>query len=213
MTAAGKWLVLVPTALERSKLEFTSREDVAVELCGFGPIVSAARTSQLISQVRPDRIMLVGIAGSCRPDVETGRAFQFRSVIGHGVGIGEGEHHISPTAAGWSLLDGHQGLELEINLTVDEQGGDSIRNQIRTVCSVPANEVEAKALSTMYPNADAEDMESFGVAVAGQLAGIPLTVVRGISNRVGNRDHSSWQVEQALAAANELATQILGVTD
>ena len=35
-------------------------------------------------------------------------------------------------------------------------------------------------------------------------AGVPVTVVRGVSNVAGQRDRSSWKVEEALGAAVEL---------
>jgi nucleoside phosphorylase len=47
-------------------------------------------------------------------------------------------------------------------------------------------------------------MEGFGVALACALARTRLVVVRGFSNRVGERDSRSWRIPLALAAAREL---------
>ena len=55
----------------------------------------------------------------------------------------------------------------------------------------------------------AEDMEGFGVALACRLGGVPLGIVRGISNDAGDRDKSRWQIPAALTAAAELALRIL----
>jgi futalosine hydrolase len=55
----------------------------------------------------------------------------------------------------------------------------------------------------------AEDMEGFAVAMACRLRGVPLDIVRGISNTAGDRDASRWQVAAALEAAGRLAVQIV----
>jgi futalosine hydrolase len=47
-------------------------------------------------------------------------------------------------------------------------------------------------------------MEGFGVAVACRLANVPLTIVRGISNRAGDRDHTNWNIEGSLEQAMQL---------
>ena len=60
-----------------------------------------------------------------------------------------------------------------------------------------------------FPDAVAEDMEGFAVAVACTLAGVPLRVVRGISNLVGDRDPKHWRIPAALAAARLAALELL----
>jgi futalosine hydrolase len=61
----------------------------------------------------------------------------------------------------------------------------------------------------LCPAAVAEDMEGFAVALACRLAGVPLTIIRGISNTAGDRDHARWRVPEALAAAAALSLQTL----
>jgi futalosine hydrolase len=52
-----------------------------------------------------------------------------------------------------------------------------------------------------HPSAIAEDMEGFSVAAACKLAGKPIRIVRGISNRAGDRDHRFWEIDRGLDAA------------
>jgi futalosine hydrolase len=52
-------------------------------------------------------------------------------------------------------------------------------------------------------------MEGFAAAVACKLAGVPLSIIRGISNRAGYRDLSRWKVKEALEAAAELLSDSL----
>ena len=70
-------LVLVPTDGERRVLApaiASALDAVArVELCGFGPIASAARTAALVARHAPRLVVLAGIAGR----------FDERLAIGH----------------------------------------------------------------------------------------------------------------------------------
>ena len=52
-------------------------------------------------------------------------------------------------------------------------------------------------------------MEGFAVAFACRLRGVPVDIVRGISNTAGDRDKSHWQVTAALEAAGRLTLQIM----
>jgi len=53
-------------------------------------------------------------------------------------------------------------------------------------------------------------MEAYSVAVAARLHGVPLTVVRGISNLAGDRDHSRWRMTEALQAARAVLRELEG---
>jgi futalosine hydrolase len=55
-------------------------------------------------------------------------------------------------------------------------------------------------------------MEGFGVAIAGRLMGVPVAVVRGISNEVGDRRRDRWKIPEALESAWRLVSQ-LAATD
>jgi hypothetical protein len=72
-----------------------------------------------------------------------------------------------------------------------------IRGSLLTVCAIDERDL---ALSV---DADAEDMEAYGCAAACALAGIPLMVLRGISNVRGERDKSQWRIADALKAAQQ----------
>jgi futalosine hydrolase len=52
-------------------------------------------------------------------------------------------------------------------------------------------------------------MEGAGVLAAAQLAGVPFGEVRAISNAVGPRDRSTWQIPLALQS---LGTAIAAVS-
>jgi futalosine hydrolase len=72
-----------------------------------------------------------------------------------------------------------------------------------TVCAASGDRRQSERRRHDYPEAAAEDMEGFGVAMSCVLAGIPLRIIRGISNVAGNRNASQWKIGDALTAVAE----------
>ena len=213
----ARCLILIPTLFElnliRSDLEqlAASNPGIRFETCGFGPIASAARTMQLIEQRRPQRIILMGIAGSYQGHDTVGRAFSFGKVACHGVGIGDGAQFQSAAQAGWNQWTGSaddESIGDVIQLAnADEIEAHEFEQMLVTVCGASSSQQDRDCRLSIYPDAFAEDMEGFGVAMACQMASVPLNIVRGISNLVGERDMKTWKIEPALRAALERVTQ------
>ena len=203
MANSFKWLVLVPTDFER---QYLSKNALAnIELCGFGPIAAAARTAFLISQRQPENILVMGIAGGFDENLMA-TALEFGSVVCDGVGVGEGEGFQSASEIGWSHWS-QVSPSLKIEDEVQLAAANSTQ-RLLTVCSASADAAQAARRQQRY-SATAEDMEGFGVAMACKLADVPLRIVRGISNVVGDRDKANWKVKEALAAAEKLASEII----
>lgn len=210
-------LLLVPTDLERHHLagglaEPSGRE-TSIELCGFGPIAAAARTAELIAACRPARVILAGIAGRLDARLEIGQAYCFDEVACDGVGVGSGGAFIAAGAVGWPHWPGDETTE-----TISDRislGGPSAKpaedaaGLLLTVCAASANPEEAACRRDRFPEAMAEEMEGFGVAVACRLSKLPLVIVRGIANDAGDRDHARWQTAAALRAAAAVVAPLL----
>jgi futalosine hydrolase len=210
-----RWLVLVPTEFELSKmrphLPFASTEEgVCVELCGFGPIAAAARTSQLIAASRPQNVLLVGIAGSYSDQLPIGSAIHFTQVGCYGVGVGHGEHFQSADCMGWPQFScGDQTIGDRIGLTAF--GHDN--HSLLTCTSASQNQDDVRLRMSTMPAAIAEDMEGFGMAMACELSGVTRRfIVRGISNRSGDRNRKNWQIDKALQSACQLAQQLIATS-
>ncbi len=193
-------LLLIPTAIERDKIvpqwDASAIENRwATQLCGFGQIAAAARTSLLIAKYRPERIILVGIAGAFSGRADVGAAYRFRRVTCDGIGVGAGETFHSASDIGWAHF---ADIGDEIELSGWSDMSSVAEGRLLSVCAASQSVSEADARADRFPDAVAEDMEAFGVAMACQMHGVPLEVVRGISNEVGDRDHSQWQIDKAL---------------
>ena len=205
---SGPDLILVPTSLELRHLEEPGRfpGGPAVRLCGFGPVSAAARTSQCLAELRPRRVLLLGIAGSLDPDrAQLRSARGFARVRLDGVGAGTGPEFQPPSRLGFPQWEGEPGAPVGDTLELSPDGA----GELLTVCAASGSPSEARARRERYPAAVAEDMEAFGVALACHLAGVPLTVVRGISNLAGDREKRNWSVRPALEAARLAALEWL----
>jgi futalosine hydrolase len=211
-------LILVPTVLERERLvprlaQESADSDYAFQLCGFGAIAAAARAAALIARYRPSRVLLIGIAGSYDLEqVPLGSAVRFDQVACHGIGLGSGPHFVSATQLGWQQFSGGDAQpEIGDLITLDSTfvPGVSSAGMLLTCCAASADTVDARERRSRFPEAVAEDMEGYGVALACSLAGVPLQIVRGISNQVGDRDPRRWQIDRALHAAADMALVLM----
>ncbi len=218
-------LVLVPTALERSRLDDQGGLGAGaalVHLCGFGPIAAAARTAGLIERLRPARVLLVGIAGTFDAErMPVGTARAFHAVAVEGIGAGEGRDLVGPAALGFPQWPGaesgrkdaiHDRIALAHEDTWRAISGENPGARdalLLSTCAASASSEQARVRRARHPEALAEDMEGFAVAFACALAGVPVTIVRGASNLVGDRDPAHWRIPAALAAARERALELL----
>ena len=206
-------ILLVPTAGERPVVEqaigSAAGKRLQIELCGFGPIAAAARTAHLLAALEPASVMLVGIAGTMDDRLSIGQAYRFDEVVCYGVGVG-GDGTFQPAAAvGWPQWPGNPSAGQQAIGDRIVCPGTTAGNVLLTACAASAGPADVALRRALIPDAVAEDMEGFGVAVACELARVPWTIIRGISNRAGDRDHSHWCVEPALEAAAALALETL----
>jgi futalosine hydrolase len=215
-------LLLIPTDLERRRfLDLGGLPPglAQVERCGFGPVAAAARTAQLLARLRPARALLVGIAGAYDGEhLPIGEVFEPRSVAIDGVGVGEGAGLVAPPRLGFpqwpgiptaDAREGGTGGTRAIYDRLELAAGARAAGLLLTTCAASADAAQAAVRRERFPDAVAEDMEGFAVATACALAAVPLRIVRGISNVVGQRDPESWRIPAALSAARRRALELL----
>ncbi len=206
-------LVLVPTELEARALAECGGLPAGLallELCGFGPISAAARTAALLERLEPRRVLLLGVAGAYDPRRRAlGSALGFARVAVEGLGVGAGEGLRSAGAVGFPSVpesarapggDGEEIALVRLSGTSDAEG-----SLLLTTCAASGDAEQAGERRRRHPAAEAEDMEGFGVALACALRGVPLAIVRGLSNVAGDRDRARWRLVEAVRAAREVA--------
>ena len=232
-------LILVPTAYEARFLcgEHVHRGladrgaarcrvgglEVTVALCGFGLAAAGAGAALALGnhlrtaaaagpQTVP--VILVGIAGTYDPlRAPVGSALLATDARCVGIGRGAGAAHRSAAALGWP-----QGLPLaglppvgdRLPLSAPDLPGEPVpRCGLLSVAAAAATPAEAGERAAHFPGAVAEEMEAFAVGLATRLYGVPLTVIRGLSNVAGETDHATWRTAEALAAAKGLLIRVV----
>ena len=212
---ASETLILVPTELEWKRIQDQGgipAELGHVEICGFGPVAAAARTTQLLHRHEPERCLLLGIAGAYDSNTHpTGSALCFASVAIEGVGVGAGASFIGPPKLGFPQWPAHQetGDAIHEELALDAPEDETDSPLLLTTCAASDGPELAAERRKRFPEASAEDMEGFGVALACRLNGVPLAIVRGISNEVGDRTPANWRIPSALSEARRRAVELL----
>ena len=131
-----------------------------------------------------------------------------------GVGAGSDERFVSAGALGWPQWPGDPAAPATAIGDVLDCGWPSAAavadgGLLLSACAAAASPGDVAVRTKLVPAAAAEDMEGFAVALACRLAGVPLEIVRGISNTAGDRDHARWQIPLALAAAADLTRRLL----
>lgn len=208
-------LILVPTDLERRVVAPLLGDDRAtVALCGFGLAAAAARTAQLVGALAPEAVVLVGIAGRLDDRLPIGAAACFAAVACDGIGIGSGDAFVGAAALGWPQWPGDPPAAATaigdvLDCAVPSRPDLPHTALLVTAAAGSADGDDAARRRSRFPAAAAEDMEGFAVALACRLAGVTCTIVRGISNTAGDRDHARWRTTAALESAADLVRRLI----
>lgn len=176
--------------------------EFAIGLTGMGNVGAAALTERAITEFEPDAVMFVGVAGGLRDWLKLGDVVVATRVYAYHGGREQEEGFLARPRA-W-----------ELTYHVEQQARVLARSlPLLTVHFEPiaAGEVVlnstksplAQQIHRHYNDAVAVEMESAGVASAGHLnAGTPTVTVRGISDRVDDKDLTDTQGWQPKAARN-----------
>ena len=131
----------------------------------------------------------------------------------HGHGVGSEPAFIPAATLGWQQWPGDSGVGDVLPCAVPDRSDPdqaSLPRERLLLTAAAAGPDDVSFRKAIYPEASAEEMEGFAVALACRLFRIPCTIVRGISNTAGDRDKASWQMEAPLAAAADLVLRLLG---
>ena len=194
-------MILLVSAIAKEIDWLGTRADVEALVGGVGPVDAAARVGFALGRAPYEVVINAGIAGAMRGVAN----------VGDGVVVGEemieldletGERiHLPPG----NVLADRVPADGQLIEAVTALGFPLVRGI--TVSRVTAT--DATALRLRERGAEIETMEGFAVLRAAQLAGVPAIEVRGISNIVGDRDRSGWDIEAGLRGLREVLNATL----
>jgi futalosine hydrolase len=89
---------------------------------------------------------------------------------------------------------------------------DALTGEILTLATMTGTDARAAELAAAHPEALAEAMEGYGVAWAAAAAGVAWVEVRAISNLIGRRDRSTWNIPVAFASLRRAVAALTATT-
>ncbi|MEH1098131.1 futalosine hydrolase [Micromonospora sp. CPCC 205561] len=206
----------VPAEAEAVRAGLTDPSATVVPV-GVGPAAAAATTARLLALAeaagRPYRgVLSAGVAGGFAGRVEVGATVLGTTAVAADLGaespagfLGVDELGMPPEwLGGGSTLAADPGLLAALRAALPT----ATVGPVLTVSTVTGTAASTDALRRRHPDAVAEAMEGYGVAVAAGQANVPFAELRTVSNPIGPRDRDAWRMREALAALTAAATAL-----
>ncbi|WP_433128718.1 futalosine hydrolase [Micromonospora sp. CA-240977] len=187
---------------------------VTVAPVGVGPAVAAAATARLLALAeaagQPYRaVVSAGVAGGFTGRAEVGDTVLGTASIAADLGAESPDGFIPVDELGMplallgagSVVRADQVLLAALRAALPA----ATAGPVLTVSTVTGTAASTEELRRRHPEAVAEAMEGYGVAVAAAQAGVPFAELRTISNPIGPRDRDAWRLREALTALTAAA--------
>ncbi len=184
--------------------------EVVLGTTGVGKVNAAAATAIALTELRPRHLLLVGIGGAypgTGPGPGQVATAASETHVDSGVGHGAGWEGLD--AIGFPLLTTdpptYNRLWFDQRFVGRLAGALNIAAvPFATSEAVTADDDHARWLAQRHGVA-IESMEGGAVAQVALAFGVPMVEIRGVSNVVGERDKSRWQVKAAITNACDAA--------
>jgi futalosine hydrolase len=173
---------------------------INTKVTGAGMVNAAAKTCMFLLEDRYDLAIQAGIAGTFSADIPLGITVEVTSEFLPEFGVEDGDEFMPFMQLGLSGDEQYPQPTDGILRNHYQAAADNIKKARGiTVNRVTGSEKKRNYLLELYP-AEIESMEGFGFFFSCILNQTPFICIRGISNRVGKRERSSWKIAEALEA-------------
>jgi len=194
----------------------TSAGELQVFDGGPGPVAAALSTASLLA-LGPeyDLVISAGIAGGFRGRAEIGDIVLADQVIAADQGVMTDEGFSTLRDLGLPGEGGYAVGNVEHRARLASGPYRLLAGDILTLSSMTGTDARAAELASRYPRAVAEAMEGYGVIEATRRSSertgrdIPFAEIRAISNIIGRRDRSTWNIPLALGALADAMSTLL----
>lgn len=181
--------------------------DATLLVCGIGPAAAAAATATALAISAYDVVLSLGICGGFVGAAAVGDVVVATDLVAADLGAGSPEGFLAMGQLGWAY-DVHT-VDPALVAAVTGVLGDVVTGPVLTVSTVTGTHARAGELLTRH-GAVAEAMEGWGVVEAARPHRVPVLEVRAVSNAVGVRDLSTWDLPAAFAALSRAGALLEG---
>ncbi|MBD5329944.1 MAG: 5'-methylthioadenosine/adenosylhomocysteine nucleosidase [Bacteroides sp.] len=161
-------------------------KEVVAGKCGIGKVNAALNTYRLIETLHPDIVINSGVAGGASSKIGIGEVLIADRIAYHDVWCGPG------TEIG--AADGYPRFFLPAGQVIDkcrESGMDCVYGLICSGDRFIHTAEEVAEIRSNFPDVLAVDMESAAIAHTCSLCGVPVLIVRVMSDTPGEGDNIS----------------------
>ncbi len=184
-----------PASPYPSRSAETSAGEVVIVAGGIGMAASAAATAHACGRAAYDAVLSMGIGGGFDGRAAVGEVVVATSSVACQLGADSPDGYLD--FGGLGLAETVLATTGDVTLLAARLGAGT--GPVLSVSTVTGTDARAVEYAERWDPV-AEAMEGFGVWTAAKAAGVPAYEIRAISNRVGRRDRSSWDIAGALAA-------------
>ena len=179
---------------------------------GIGPVAAAITTANALAVEHYELVASAGIAGGFRDRAGIATIVVADRVTFADLGVRTDTGFLTPRDMSLHQDSSYAVAAAPIRQRLSAAPARVTDGEILTLACMTGTEADAGELARRYPHAVAEAMEGFGVIEAAlRLARIPryVTEIRAISNEIGRRDRSTWDIPRAFdALANAFVTLV-----
>lgn len=209
--AVGPYRLAARTIAGEDHVGPVSGTDVVTLVSGIGEAAAAAATATACAlDPTIGLVVSAGIAGGFSTRVPVGGVVIADRIVAADLGA---EEPGSPGARIPLTALGYEGGSLDPDLEIVRRAAAFTSAEVGTILTVSTVTASVERIDDfvrMHPEALAEAMEGYGVAVAAHAHGLPFLELRTISNPVGVRDPGDWDIDGALAALSDAMHELLG---
>jgi futalosine hydrolase len=183
---------------------------------GPGPVAAAITTTKLLAfGPSYDLVVSAGIAGGFGDRAEIGDIVLADQVIAADQGVVTDEGFSTLRDLGLAGNGGYAIGNVEHRARLASGPYRLLAGDILTLSCMTGTDARAVELAARYPRAVAEAMEGYGVVEATRRdyertgRDTPFAEIRAISNIIGRRDKSTWNIPVALGALADAMSTLL----
>lgn len=168
---------------------------------GVGPVAAGVSTVRALAAKNYDLVVSAGLAGGFSGRAPIGSIVVADTVRWADLGAATDEGFLDLAGlgqAGGDVLASSGGRW--VTDTLGAARVPALTGEILTLATMTGTDHRGAELAAVHPSALAEAMEGYGVAWAANAAGVCWAEVRGVSNVVGRRDRSAWNIPAAFDA-------------
>lgn len=179
---------------------------------GVGPAAAASATATALATSPYDPpyglVISAGIGGGFAPHAPVGSLVVSDAIIAADLGADSPDGYLSVDRLGFGRSVHRPPAALTAHVA---RLLGAVLAPVLTVSTATGTAARTAELTARHPRAAAEAMEGFGVAEAAAAHGLPFVEIRAISNVVGPRDRTAWQIGRALDSLRHAFTLLTPV--